>query len=148
MKRVVVTGTLLLGTLLAGCSDDPANPNLLAPKVLVQARPDGNATVYVHSAFGEHDYDWISLGVDNQTVRNVSGVFSLEENVPGSGFFLHVRAAANDEQFEVRGRVDLEPDRRRARVSFLDPEGEWDGPRSFDLPFTTVLGRVRPEDAP
>lgn len=143
----VVPASLVLGTLLAGCSEDPANPNLLAPKVIVQPRPDGNATIYVHSAFGEHEYDRIVLRVDNETVLDLLGVYSLEERVNASGFFLHVSAEANEEQFEMRGRVDLDIGRDRARVSLLGVDGEWDGPRNFGLPFTAVLERVRPEDS-
>lgn len=143
--KAVVPASLLLGMVLAGCADDPANPNLLAPKVLVQPRPDGNVTVYVHSAFGEHDYDWLSLSLDNHTLANRTAAFSLEEQVRGEGFFLHVQASAAGETFEVRARVDLDLARDKARVALLDPDGEWNEPRAYNLPFEAILGRVRPE---
>ena len=148
MKVAFLAATLLLGAALAGCTaGDPANPNFLAPKVLLQPRPDGNVTIYVHSAFGEHDYDWMDLRVDNVSVANRTHAFSMEEDVASTGFFLTVRAGAGGEVYELTGRVDVDPSRQKARVSFLDKEGRWDDPRSFNLPLERILDRVTDEES-
>ena len=145
--KVVSLASVVLGSVLAGCTlgGTSGNPNLLAPKVILQAWPDGNLTVYVHSAFGEHDYDWLALAVDNQTVANRTGVYSMEERVPATGFFLTVRAGAADQVYELQARVDVDRTQERARVAFLDARGEWDDPRSFNLPVERILDRVTVE---
>ena len=142
--KVVSLATVLLGGMLAGCTLDgtPTNPNLLAPKVILQAWPDGNLTVYVHSAFGEHDYDWLALAIDNETVANRTDAYSLEERVPTTSFFLTVRAGAADQVYELQARVDVDDERERARVAFLDAGGEWADPRTFSLPVERILDRV------
>ena len=145
--KVASLAAILLGGLLAGClsGGGAGNPNLLAPKVLLRPDSDGNVTVYVHSAFGEHDYDWLSLLVDNVTLANRTGAFSLEERVPSEGFFLTVRAGASGAVFEVQGRVDVDPTRQRARVAFVDLSGEWDDPRTYNLPLERILDRAPQE---
>lgn len=144
--KAVSLASVLLGATLAGCAvdGDPANPNLLAPKVLLQPRSDGGVTVFVHSAFGDHDYDWMTLAVDNVTVANRTQAFSLEERIPSTGFFLTVRAGAGEQVYEMRGRVDVDPSGERARVALLDGDGEWDDPRTFNLPMERILGRAAP----
>lgn len=141
--KAVSLASLMLGATMAGCAlGDPANPNLLAPKVLLEPRSDGGLTVFVHSAFGDHDYDWISLAVDNVTVANRSQAFSLEERVPSNGFFLTVHARAGEQVYGMSGRVDADPEAGRVRVALVDEEGGWDDPRTFNLPLERILERV------
>lgn len=135
-------GTVVFAALLAGCGAGPGNPNQLAPKVLVHPWPDGNVTVYVHSAFGEHDYEWITVDVDNATVADANGTYSLEARVPSDGFFLAVRAGASEEVFEARARLDVGPSADKMRVAIVDGQGEWDDPRNVDAPFERILDRV------
>lgn len=145
--KVASLAPLVLGAVLAGCTlgGDSANPNLLAPKILLDAPRDGNATVYVHSAFGEHDYEWLTLQADNVTLANRTGAFSLEERVPSGGFYLSVRVGASGQVYEMRGRVDLDPARQKVHVAFHDGAGAWDEPRTFSLPFERLLDRVATE---
>lgn len=133
---------LLVAASFAGCTAGEApNPHLLSPKVVLQARPDGNLTVYVHSAFGERAYDWLSLRVDNVTVANRTDAFSLEETVPGDSHFLEVTTGTSTQVYVMRARVDVEPDGERAQVSFLDDEGAWSDAKPFTLPFEHILER-------
>lgn len=133
---------LALAAALSGCvSDDPANPNLAAPKVVVQARPDGDVTLYVHGAFGERLYEWLTLRVDNVTVTNQTNRFSLETTTPARGFFLEVAGESGEQLYESRARVDIDPTGQRAVVSSLDAKGKWGDERSYSLPFGTILER-------
>jgi len=135
---------LLLAAVLSGCAGGDStttNPNLLAPKLQLAARPDGNATVYVHSAFGEHVYDWIELKVDNRTVANRTSAFSLEERVNSTGFFLDVSGAAQGQTYAYRARVDVVAD--KLRVSALGSDGAWADPKTFTLPFAQILDHER-----
>src|SRR5688572_30547338 len=94
-RRVKAGGLVALLVALAGCAGPDggsANPNLLAPKVVVGARPDGNVTVFVHGAFREQLYEWVLVRVDNATLSNLSWAFSSEERVDRPGFFLEVEA--------------------------------------------------------
>jgi hypothetical protein len=146
--KVASLGPVLLAAAMAGCTlgGETANPNLLVPKLLLDAQPGApNATVYVHSAFGDHAYDWMSLDVDNVTIANRTDVFSLEEQVPATGFFLTVRAGASGQVYEMKGRIDLDGDRQKARVAFLEDATDWNAPRTFNLPFERLLDRVTVE---
>lgn len=143
--KVASLAPIVLSAIVAGCTlgGQPANPNLLAPKLLLDAQPGApEATVYVHSAFGEHDYDWVSLAVDNVTVANRTHVFSLEERVPATSFFLTVRVGVSGQVYAMQGRVELDGPREKAHVAFLDEAGAWNGPRTFSLPFERLLDRV------
>lgn len=137
LRLLAVAAIALLGGCTAG---EPVNPNLSAPELLIQPRPDGNVTLYVHGAFGERSYDWIELQVDNLTIANHTDVFSLEERVQTHGFFATVRAGVNDQIYETRVRFDLVED-ERALVAFLDQKGEWVDARPYGLPFGTILER-------
>lgn len=131
--------------LCAGClAGEPVNPNIAAPKLLVQPREDGNVTLFVHSAFGERAYDWIALSIDNASVANRTDAFSLEEQVASLGFYAEVEAGANDQVYLARVRVDVVPEDERALVSFLDEQGKWSDPRPYALPFGTILERRGP----
>lgn len=144
MKVGVLTAILLAGG-LAGCAGQDgggANPNLLAPKVVVQARPDGNVTVFVHGAFREQLYEWVLVRVDNATLSNRTWAFSSEERVDRTGFFLEVEAGTVDALYRSRARIDVDPDQDRVRVSFLDVEG-WQNPRQYGLPFEHIVDRPR-----
>lgn len=127
---------------LAGCTgNEPANPNLAAPKVLVQPRPDGQVTLFVHSAFGERSYEWLHVAVDNVTLVNRTYGFSVEETVAPAGFFLAVSAQAGQQLYETRARIDLDVAEERAVVSFQEADGKWSEPRPYSLPFGTILER-------
>jgi hypothetical protein len=135
---------LLAAIALAGCGTQPANPSLAAPKLVVAARPDGNATVFVHSAFGERAYEWIAITVDNQTMVNRTSAFSVETSLT-TGFYLEVAAQAGDEVYVLRARVDVFAPEERASVSLVDPQGEWPKEaESFGLPFERLLDRRAP----
>lgn len=135
---------LLATVALAGCAAQPANPSLSAPKLVVAARPDGNATVFMHSAFGERAYEWISLSADNQSLTNRSSAFSVEASLL-SGFYLDAAAQAGEEVYVLRARIDVFAAEERASVSLVDSEGKWpDEAESFGLPYEHLLERRAP----
>lgn len=135
---------LLATVALAGCGAQPANPSLAAPKLVVAARPDGNATVFVHSAFGERSYEWIALSIDNQSLTNRTSAFSIEASL-ATGFYLDVAAEAGEDVYVLRARIDVFEAEERASVSLVDSEGKWpDEPESFGLPFEHLLDRREP----
>lgn len=149
LGRPVKAGLLLvLLVALAGCAGTQggANPNLLAPKVVVGSRPDGNVTVFVHGAFREHLYAWVEVRADNATISNRSWVFSSEERVDRSGFFLEVEVGTEESLYRSRARVDVDAADERARVAFLDAEG-WSDPRASRLPFEYIVDRPREAEA-
>ena len=129
---------------LCGCvGGNGGNPNLLAPKLVVQPRGDGNVTIFVHGAFREQFYDWISLGVDNQSVENRTQAFSLERVVEPDGFFVDVRAFTNEQLYEAKARLDVNWTAERVLVATQDLDGEWHDARPFSLPYERVLDRPR-----
>lgn len=133
---------LVAAAALAGCAvGQPANPNLAAPKLLVQARPDGNVTLFVHSAFGERAYEWLALRIDNGTTVNRTQSFSLEEQTGARGFYVEVAGGTIEQLYESRVRIDIVPDGERAMVAVLDAEGEWTEPRRYDMPYSVILER-------
>lgn len=136
---------LLMASALAGCAGEAANPSLTAPKVVVQDKPDGNVTIFVHSAFGERVYDWISVSVDNRTLENRTLVFSWEGSIPQRAFFMDVRAGAQGQLYDLRATVALDVVQERATVAFLEPDGDWTEPREFGLPFERILDRRTPQ---
>ena len=134
---------LLAAVAMGGCANgEPSNPNLAAPKLVLAARPDGaNATVFIHSAFGERTYEWIELRVDNTTHLNRTAAFSVEETLP-LGFYFEAWAEAGDAVYQLRGRVDLFVVEERASVSLVNADGRWpDDPESYGLPFEHLLER-------
>lgn len=143
MKTAGPLVALLFASALAGCSgQEPANPNLAAPKLVLSPRADGNLTVFVHSAFGERTYDWIVLRADNGTVANLTDVFSLEQRLPMEGTFLEVAAQTGATYYHVRARIDPDADQERMRIAILDDEGGWSDPRSVSLPYERIVERV------
>jgi hypothetical protein len=139
---VVLAVGLLAG--VAGCASTTTgqNPNLLAPKLVVQPRPDGNVTLYVHGAFRDQTYEWLSLAVDNRTPTNRTQAFSIEENVAGPGFFVSATAEAGGELYQTQARIDVNATSERVHVAFLDPDG-WTEPKAYSYPFEHVLDRPR-----
>lgn len=136
---------LLAAAVLPGCAGTDGgtpNPNLLAPKVVVHARPDGNVTVFVHAAFREHLYDWVLVRVDNATLSNLTWAFSSEERVDRAGFYLEVEAGTQDALYRSRARIDVDAADERARVAFLDDEG-WQDAKQYALPFEHIVDRPR-----
>lgn len=147
--KVGVLLALLVAGMLPGCAGTDgggSNPNLLAPKVVVGARPDGNVTIFVHGAFREQLYEWVLVRVDNATRSNRTWTFSSEERVDQAGFFLEVEAGTAEARYLSRARIDVNATGDRARVSFLDADG-WNDPRQFSLPFEHVVDRPREERA-
>lgn len=133
---------VIAGAALAGCAEGgSANPNLSAPKLVLHARAEGEVAVFIHGAFAERLYEWMSLRVDNETVLNRTVVFSLEHAIPSTGFFFEASAGTARESYGLSGRVDLLPASERVEVSFLDEDGEWSDAQSFGLPFERVLVR-------
>jgi len=124
----------------AGCAGgEPANPNLAAPKLVIAHRADGNATVFLHSAFGERVYDWIHLEIDNATLVNETSTFAVEEIV-GPGFYVEASAQFGEALYELRARVDVFRVEERASVALVDADGEWaKEAESFDLPYERLL---------
>lgn len=148
-RPVKAGGLLALLVALAGCAGPDgggANPNLLAPKVVVGARPDGNVTVFVHGAFREQIYNWVLVRVDNATLSNRTWTFSSEERVDRAGFFLEVEAGTADALYRSRLRVDVDAAEDRVRIAFLGEEG-WDDPRQYGVPFEHIVDRPREVDA-
>lgn len=141
MKASLVVA-LLAAAAASGCAGgESTNPNLVAPKLVLQARPDGGVTVFLHAAFGEHLYDWIGLRADNATINNRTSAFSLEETVNRTGFYLDVAAGTPRETYTLRGRVDVDPAEDRALVAFHQDDADWSDPQEFGLPFERVLTR-------
>jgi hypothetical protein len=141
--RAPVLGVLLLAAIAAGCaSSGGGNPNLLAPKLVVQARSDGNVTLFVHGAFREESYDWLSLSIDNQTLVNRTEAFSVEENVRSSGFFAQAEGQTSGQLYEARARIDVEPAGDRILVSFQNGDA-WTDAKSYALPYEHVLDRPK-----
>lgn len=146
---VRVLALLVLAGGLAGCATGDGtggNPNLLAPKVVVHPRPDGNVTVFVHGAFREQLYDFVAVRIDNASVTNRTWVLSAEVDAPKDGFFLEVEAGAGETFYRSRARVDINWTAERARVAFLTDEG-WGEPRAFGLPFEHIVDRPREVEA-
>ncbi|MFA5862305.1 MAG: hypothetical protein WDA16_11485 [Candidatus Thermoplasmatota archaeon] len=138
MARWVVAVLLVAG--LGGClsSGGGTNPNLLAPKLVMQPRPDGNVTLFVHGAFRDASYDWLSISVDNVTISNRTDAFSTEETVAVPGFFVEVTAATALQVYQSRARVDVDMTTERVRVSFLQENG-WTEAKSYAYPFEHIL---------
>lgn len=146
---VRVLALLVVAGGLAGCATGDGtggNPNLLAPKVVVHPRPDGNVTVFVHGAFREQLYDFVAIRIDNASVTNRTWVLSAEVDAPTNGFFLEVEAGAGETFYRSQARVDINWTAERARVAFLTAQG-WDEPRAFALPFEHIVDRPREVDA-
>ena len=140
---------ILLAGVLSGCAGGDGgggNPNLLAPKLVVQQRPDGNVTVFAHGAFREQLYEWMSISVDNESLTNRTWAYSLEEVVNGTGFFVEVEAGTEDARYLVQARIDVNETAERVRVAFLE-DAEWAEARVFGLPFEHILDRPREADA-
>ena len=138
--RVGCVVALLAAAVASGCAGGE-NPNLAAPKIVLQPRSDGSVIVFMHSAFGERVYDWIAVGADNATINNRTHAFSLEEVVNRTGFYLDARAGTPRETYTLRARVDVDLQEERAFVAFHDDEDAWTDPASFGLPFERVLTR-------
>lgn len=135
---------LLLATAAtAGCAEGgPANPNLAAPKLVLQTREDGTLIVFIHSAFGERIYEWISLAADNTTINNRTAAFSLEQAMSATGFYLNATAGTPREMYTLRARLDVDLKEEEVLVAFHDDEGVWSKePEAFGLPFERVLNR-------
>lgn len=135
---------ILIAASLGGCAGGGGveNPNLLAPKLVIQPRPDGSLTVFVHGAFREQVYDWIRVSVDNTTASNRSFVFSSEEIVQASGFFVEVETHLGLQSYVMRARVDTDAAGERLLVSFLEAD-DWADVRPYTLPFEYVLDRPK-----
>jgi len=139
---------LVAAAALSGCAaGQPAspNPNLAAPKLVVAARADGNFTVFMHAAFGDRAYDWLTLSLDNASVANRTSAYSLEQAVNGTGFFLDVGASSQGQLYQYRARIDVIPGASgdRLKASVLDDEGRWSEPRTFNMPFEQILDHPR-----
>ena len=132
----------ILAVAASGCTaGEPANPHLAAPKLVIAPREDGNATVFIHSAFGERVYEWIELKVDNVSVGNRTSSFSMEEVAPRAAF-IEARAVYADALYEYRARIDVFPVDERASVTLVEADGDWARePESFELPYEAFLER-------
>lgn len=127
---------------LAGCAGgEPANPNLAAPKLVMQTLTGGEAVIFVHAAFGERMYDWIVLLIDNETLTNRTAAFSLEETVPTGSFFFEAEAGTPRERYALRGHAMVDPVDERVRVAFVNEDGAWSDAQNFGLPFERVMTR-------
>jgi len=139
--------SLLLLAALSGCAGQGsvANPNLQAPEIVLAPRPDGNFTIYVHAAFGDRAYEWLSLSLDNRTVANRTLAYSLEEPVNGTSFFVTINAASGDQLYDWRAHIDIEPSdgTEHARIARLDERNAWSDPRTYSLPYTQILDHPR-----
>lgn len=139
----------LVCILMAGCTSEggTTNPNLLAPKLVLDQREEGNVTVFVHSAFGERAYDWIRVSVDNRTLVNRTEAFSIEEDLGAAGIHLTIEAGVADQRYALQVRIDEANADGKLRVSVLDiADDEWADPRTTGLPYERILERV--EDRP
>lgn len=145
MKAPEVLGltALIVAAALAGCTRaEPVNPNLLAPKMVLNVDDAAQPVIFVHSAFGERVYDRIEVAINNSTLRTVEERYSLEQNLDLTNSFLEVRASHGESEYAFRGDVSLEDDGERLQVVELRPNGEWSEPRSYNLPYATILDRV------
>ncbi|HET6405892.1 MAG TPA: hypothetical protein VFH78_14715 [Candidatus Thermoplasmatota archaeon] len=141
MKASLVV-VLLATAAAAGCAEGGgANPNLAAPKLVLQARADDSLAIFIHSAFGERLYEWISLSIDNETISNRTNAFSLEETVNSTSFYLEARAGTPREMYTLRARLDVDLADDDVRASFHRDDGSWAVPETFGLPFERVLIR-------
>jgi hypothetical protein len=135
---------VVVASALGGCAawggPGAQNPNLLAPKLVVQPRADGNFTLFVHGAFREQVYDWIAIGLDNVSLANESQAFSVETRAPGPGFFLNVDAQVGAVLYETKARLDLNATDKKLHIAFVDADG-WSDPRPYSVPFEHILDR-------
>jgi hypothetical protein len=134
---------LMLLPLVAGCTTngEPANPNLLTPKVVLDTLPNGSWTVYVHSHFVERRYDAIEVRIDNETAVVRQDAYSVEHVVDAPSFFLEVKVLAAETPFVFRGRVAAAESADRVEVAALTLEGEWGDARRYSLPYERFLER-------
>ena len=134
---------IVLAGVVSGCASGgaPGNPNLVAPKTILAARGDGNATLCVHSAFGDHQYDWIAVAIDNVTVENRTDVFSFEANVPAPHYYLEITAGSAQQQYHLRARVDLAAKGDKALIAIESEKGDWADARPFALPWEHIMDR-------
>lgn len=142
--RIRFTVLVALLALTSGClGSEPTNPNLLAPKVVLDMLPDGDIALFVHSAFGERRYDSITLALDNETIDTRSQAFSLEHRMNQTQFFLDVSARSGESEFRLRGAFDLNTTATQPRidVSLLDSRTGWADERTYGLPFERILDR-------
>ncbi|MHB8605501.1 MAG: hypothetical protein ACYDCK_09625 [Thermoplasmatota archaeon] len=144
-------GALMLATLAAsGCvggsstGGGPLNPNLLAPKLIVDRGADGRTEIYVHSAFGDSSYDAITYAFDNETLRTTNGSYSLDAKTNATGFYLTVAARSGAVRFTFAGRIDLESGLDKARVTDWS-SGIPSAPKTFNLPYERILDRDHAE---
>lgn len=148
--RAVLLPLLLLAGGAAGCvgNGEPANPNLLAPKVVLDGLEDGSYTVFVHSAIGERRYDSLVLLVDNETVVERYDVFSLEHRIEVLPAFVDVRAVSGTTQFSFRASLLPDPEENGVGIALVSATGEWSEPRRYSLPFERFLERPPVEATP
>ena len=143
MRVRIPYAAVVLAALVSGCAGGTAgNPNLAAPKLIVDARPGGNVTLFVHGAFRDQSYQWLNLTIDNRTSANRTDAFSLEETVPGPGFFVDLTALAGVQPYELRARIDLNQTGERVRFATLD-QGGWSEPKVYAVPYEHLLDHVR-----
>lgn len=138
---------LMLLPLMAGCASggEPSNPNLVAPKVVVDALPNGNWTVFVHSSFGERRYESIEVRIDNETVSARTQAFSVEHDIETAPFFLEVRVVASASTYQYRALVaPAGEESTGAELVTVSLDGKWGDARRVGLPYQEILERVPP----
>lgn len=128
---------LLAGVALAGCND--ANPSLAAPKLVLAPREDGKVEVFIHAAFGERLYERLRFRVDNMTVADEIGVFSVERTLDNTSFYFEAIAETARETYQLRGRASLQPEDDQFRIAFHAQDDGWTDPQDFGTPFERVM---------
>ncbi|HVL47451.1 MAG TPA: hypothetical protein VM889_02740 [Candidatus Thermoplasmatota archaeon] len=147
MRRGRITWLLLVATVapLAGCAEAPVtNPNLHAPKLVLDRTVDNMTELYIHSAFGERAYDQITIALDNETLGQRSFGYSLDLTTPATRFFLTATVRSGESRFAWNGMVDLDVDRDRVSIApWLEKKNVTEEPRTFALPFEMILDKAR-----
>lgn len=146
MRGGLVRGLVVLAALagaLSGCTQAPAtNPNLLAPKLVIDYTVDGRTELYMHSAFGERAYDNLTVTLDNVTLARRTFGFSLDVTTERTAFFLSAYARAGASRFSWQGQVVLSPVNDTLAVVPWAEDGPL-GERTGGLPYEILLENAR-----
>lgn len=149
MRRLGVLLVLLVAPVAAGClaGDEPRSQNVRTPRVVVDATPDNQTTLYLHAAFtSEELYDDLRLTLDNETVAAGNHTYALVHKTNASAFFLDVRVNDSGDRFRYQARLAVNASAGSLSVAPWEPEEAVLGEaRNATLPFKKVIPSYDPQ---